>query len=469
MIKGPAIADVRHPDDLVESERPLPGNSELARLMRAFDWRSTGIGAPETWPKSLRTAVGIMLTSRQPIWIGWGRELIYLYSDPYKSIIGGKHPWALGKPASDVWSEIWQDIGPMLSQAMGGEEGTYVEAQLLIMERNGYPEETYYTFSYSPIPDDEGTVGGIFCANSDDTQRVIGERQLALLRELAAMTAEARTWEQACERSARALSTDPRDLPFAMIYMLEPDGRSAVLTSTTGMERDHPAVISTLSLDDDEPWPLREVLTDHRPRVVSGLEMQFRANFPSGAWQQSPNSAVVLPIMPSGETGRAGFLIAGLNPFRLFDDNYSGFMNLIAGQIAAAIANAEAYEQERRRAEALAEINRAKTAFFSNVSHEFRTPLTLMLGPLEDALRHPEELSGKRREEMSVARRNALRLLRLVNTLLDFSRAEAGRVQAIPEKTDLAELTRDLASNFYSVCERAGLAFNVHLGSVNGV
>jgi signal transduction histidine kinase/CheY-like chemotaxis protein len=461
MIKGPAIADVRHPDDLVESERPLPGNSELARLMRAFDWRSTGIGAPETWPKSLRTAVGIMLTSRQPIWIGWGRELIYLYSDPYKSIIGGKHPWALGKPASDVWSEIWQDIGPMLSQAMGGEEGTYVEAQLLIMERNGYPEETYYTFSYSPIPDDEGTVGGIFCANSDDTQRVIGERQLALLRELAAMTAEARTWEQACERSARALSTDPRDLPFAMIYMLEPDGRSAVLTSTTGMERDHPAVISTLSLDDDEPWPLREVLTDHRPRVVSGLEMQFRANFPSGAWQQSPNSAVVLPIMPSGETGRAGFLIAGLNPFRLFDDNYSGFMNLIAGQIAAAIANAEAYEQERRRAEALAEINRAKTAFFSNVSHEFRTPLTLMLGPLEDALRHPEELSGKRLEEISVAHRNALRLLRLVNTLLDFSRAEAGRVQAIPEKTDLAELTRDLASNFYSVCERAGLAFNV--------
>ena len=461
MSKGTALADTYLPVNYIESERPLPGNSELARLMRAFDWDSTSIGAPETWPKSLRTAVGIMLTSRQPIWIGWGPELTYLYNDPYKSIIGGKHPWALGKPASVVWREIWQEIGPMLSQAMGGDEGTYVEAQLLIMERNGYPEETYYTFSYSPIPADDGTVGGIFCANTDDTQRVIGERQLALLRELAATTTEARTWEQACERSARALSTDPRDLPFALIYMLEPDGRTATLASTSGVERDHPAVMATLSLDEDEPWPLADVAKGHQPRVVSNLEMAFQATFPSGAWQQAPDRAVVLPIMPSGKTGRAGFLIAGLNPFRLFDDNYSGFMNLIAGQIGAAITNAEAYEAERRRAEALAEINRAKTAFFSNVSHEFRTPLTLMLGPLEDALRHPEELPGERLEEVTVAHRNALRLLRLVNTLLDFSRAEAGRVQVYFEKTDLPALTRDLASNFASICERAGLALNI--------
>src|SRR5690349_25051140 len=117
-----------------ESERPIPGNSELAQLMRAFDWAGTPLGPTETWPKSLKTAVGIMLTSRQPIWIGWGPDLIYLYNDPYKSIIGGKHPWALGRPTSVVWREIWQDIGPMLSQAMGGDAGTYVEAQLHDME-----------------------------------------------------------------------------------------------------------------------------------------------------------------------------------------------------------------------------------------------------------------------------------------------------------------------------------------------
>jgi signal transduction histidine kinase/FixJ family two-component response regulator len=461
MSDGPALADTYLPERPADTDQPILGNSELAQLIRSYDWTATSIGPPSTWPRSLRTATGLMLTSRQPIWIGWGHELLYLYNDPYKSIIGGKHPWALGKPASVVWSEIWQDISPMLSQAMGGSEGTYVESQLLVMERNGYPEETYYTFSYSPIPGDDGKPAGIFCANTDDTQRVIGERQLALLRELAATTADARTWQQACERSARALATDPHDLPFALIYVIEPDGRSAALAAAAGIERDHPSVLETLCLDDDGPWPLSKVAADHQPSVVTDLERSFQATFPSGAWQQPPHSAVVLPIMSSGQTGRAGFLIAGLNPFRLFDDNYLGFTKLIAGQIAAAIANAEAYEQERQRAEALAEIDRAKTAFFSNVSHEFRTPLTLMLGPLEDTLRHGDELPAIRLQDVTVAHRNALRLLRLVNTLLDFSRVEAGRVQAFFEETDLGSLTRELASNFESVCERAGLQLNI--------
>src|SRR5215813_904917 len=192
-------------------DRLFLGHSELARLMAGLDWDATPIGPPQRWPHSLRTAVRIMLTSQQPIWIGWGRDLVYLYNDPYKSIIGGKDVWALGRPAAEVWREIWDHIGPMLSKAMQGDEGTYVEAQLLIMERHGYPEETYYTFSYSPIPNDDGTPGGIFCANTDDTQRVIGERQLALLRELAAKASQARTWQQACERSAQALSTASRD------------------------------------------------------------------------------------------------------------------------------------------------------------------------------------------------------------------------------------------------------------------
>src|ERR1700757_4070485 len=166
----------------------LAGGGELGALIRAFDWATTPLGPPQDWPQSLKTAVRIMLTSRQPIWVGWGPELTYLYNDAYKSIIGGKHPWALGRPTSEVWREIWADIGPLLDTAMGGIEGTYVEEQLLIMERNGYAEETYYTFSYSPIPDDGGRPGGIFCANTDATERGIGERQLALLRELAAKT-----------------------------------------------------------------------------------------------------------------------------------------------------------------------------------------------------------------------------------------------------------------------------------------
>ena len=288
-----------------------------------------------------------MLTSRQPIWIGWGPELIYLYNDPYKSIIGGKHPWALGKPTSVVWREIWQDIGPMLAQAMGGDEGTYVEAQLLIMERNGYPEETYYTFSYSPIPDDDGRVGGIFCANTDDTQRVIGERQLALLRELAATTAEARTWraglraQRAGARHQSARSAVRDDLhPRA--------GRPR-----RGRSPARPASIASIrrscrrwSLDEPGVWPLAEVTADHKPRVVSraGAGVSGRLSDRRLAAGR-PNSAVVLP--DHGERRN--------RPRRLPDRRsqsvpavrrqlFAASSTLSPGRSPPRIANAEAYE-----------------------------------------------------------------------------------------------------------------------------
>src|SRR5579871_2266975 len=199
----------------------LAGGGDLGARMRAFDWAKTSLGPAGRWPRSLKTAVRIMLTSRQPIWIGWGKDLVYLYNDPYKAIVGGKHPWALGRPTAEVWREVWPDIAPMLATAMRGDEGTYVEEQLLVMERSGYREETYYTFSYSPIPDDDGSVGGIICANTEDTRRVIGERQLALLRDLAADAGHARNWQEACERSAAAIAKKQHDLPFALIYITE--------------------------------------------------------------------------------------------------------------------------------------------------------------------------------------------------------------------------------------------------------
>lgn len=434
----------------------LAGGGELGARMRAFDWTATPLGPPDLWPRSLKTCVRIMLTSRQPIWIGWGSELTYMYNDPYKAIIGGKHPEALGRPTSVVWGEIWDVISPMLSTALAGEEGTYVEAQLLIMERHGYEEETYYTFSYSPVPDDDGRIGGIICANTDDTRRVIGERQMALLRELGARTADARTVRDACALSAEALVTNPHDLPFALVYLVDPEsGRSATLASVAGIERHHPAVPESASLGTSDPWPLGVALRANDLQVVD-LDDRFGA-LPGGAWARPPSKAVVVPIAPSGEMGRSGLLVAGLNPFRLFDDDYRSFLSLVAGQISAAIANAEAYEEERRRAEALAELDRAKTTFFSNVSHEFRTPLTLMLAPVEEILAEEDQLPNGVREELQRVHRNSLRLLRLVNTLLDFSRIEAGRVEAAYVPTDLAAFTADIASTFRSTIERAGL------------
>jgi signal transduction histidine kinase len=333
----------------------LAGGGEMGGLIRRHDWESTPLGPAALWPQSLKTAVRIMLSSRQPIWIGWGRPLTYLYNDAYQSIIGGKHPRALGRPTEEVWREIWGEIGPMLDTAMGGVEGTYVEEQLLIMERNGYPEETYYTYSYTPIPDDDGTPGGIICANTDDTQRVIGERQLALLRDVSAKTADARSWREVCERGAGALAGDPRDLTFALLYMAEPTEGAATLAAATGLRPGHPAAPASLPLAPGAPWPVGEVIADHDLRLVEEPAAWFGDGLPGGAWERPTTQVAVLALPASGEAGRAGALVVGLNPFRLFDQGYRSFLGLVAGQIAAAVANAVAFEEERRRAEALAE------------------------------------------------------------------------------------------------------------------
>ncbi|MFT3924205.1 MAG: histidine kinase dimerization/phospho-acceptor domain-containing protein [Myxococcales bacterium] len=410
------------------------GGGEMGARMREFDWAKTSLGPVHSWPQSLRTCVRIILTSRQPMFVWWGDELINLYNDAYKSIVGGKHPTALGQPASVVWKEIWEEAGPRARSAMLKNEGTYDEALRLIMERNGYPEETYYTFSYSPVPNDAGGTGGILCANSDDTQRIIGERQLGLLRELSQGTADARDTQDACARAARALGTNPSDLPFALIYLADRERGCVELKGSVGLPIGHPAAPTRISLGAVEPWPISEVLSSQTMRVVDDIQGRF-APLPIGASSTAPGQAALAPIASPSEAGYAGVLIVGLNPFRLYDDGYRGFVSLVAGQITASVANAEAYDQERKRAEALAEIDRAKTAFFSNVSHEFRTPLTLMLGPLEDAVSSRERSISPK--NLDTAYRNALRLLKLVNALLDFSRIEAGRADASYESTDL--------------------------------
>ncbi|HYP27575.1 MAG TPA: ATP-binding protein [Blastocatellia bacterium] len=439
----------------------MSGGGEMGARMRAFDWSASPLGPIRDWPQSLKTSVRIMLTSRQAMFVWWGPQLINLYNDAYKSIVGGKHPEALGQPASLVWHEIWDQVGPRAESAMVNNEGTYDESLLLIMERNGYPEETYYTFSYSPVPNDEGGTGGIICANTDDTQTIVGERQLALLRELAARTVDARTFDEACNLSASCLKSNPYDLPFAMIYLIDSHNRSVFLAGACGIERGHPAAPETSPIDGDSVWPFAEVIRTNSPCLVSDLGASFDA-LPTGAWQRPPHQATAVPIAPSGQTGKAGILIAGVNPYRLFDGNYRRFIDLVSAQIAASIGNAQAYEEERKRAEALAELDRAKTLFFSNVSHEFRTPLTLMLGPLEDVLAKGDDgLPPEDREQIAVAHRNSLRLLKLVNTLLDFSRIEAGRVQASYEPCDLSALTSDLASVFRSTVERAGIRYVV--------
>jgi PAS domain S-box-containing protein len=436
----------------------------MAGRTREFDWAGTPVGPAAGWPHALKTLVRTMLDSRYAMWLGWGPGFTFFYNDAYaRMTLGPKHPWALGRSAREVWAEIWPDIGPRAESVLATGRATWDEGLLLFLERGGFPEETYHTFSYSPIPDDRGGVGGILCVVTEDTERTVGERRLKTLRELAARTTdEAKSVEDACRTTARTLAAHPKDVPFALLYLLDADGRRAALAGAAGVGPDSPAGPAAVDLDSaDAPWPFRAVAGSGRPVVVPDLTARF-GPLPGGPWPEPSPQAVVLPIAKPGQTRLAGFMVAGVSSRRPLDDGYRGFLDLLAGQVATAVASARAYEEERRRAEALAELDRAKTAFFSNVSHEFRTPLALMLGPVEDLLAQPAgRVPPDDRSLLEIVHRNGLRLQRLVNALLDFSRIEAGRVRAAYEPTDLAALTADLASNFRSACEKAGLTLTV--------
>src|SRR5690242_1784658 len=153
----------------------------MGKLILAKDWRQTPLGAIENWQNSLKTAVRILLHSRYPMFIWWGNDRINLYNDAYIPVLGKRHPDALGSPAPDIWADIWSVLGPQAQLVLGEGKATWNEEILLLMERYGYTEETYFTFSYSPVPDDSGGIGGVFCACTEDTERVLSKRRLQIL------------------------------------------------------------------------------------------------------------------------------------------------------------------------------------------------------------------------------------------------------------------------------------------------
>ncbi len=437
----------------------MSGGGHMGELMRAKDWSQTPLGPAESWPQSLRTAVSICLNSNFPILVWWGRNLVMLYNDAYRPILGSlKHPHALGQPGRECWPEIWPIIGPMLESVLASGVATWSEDQMLTVDRSGFREECYFTYSYSPIRDEDGSVGGVFGAVTETTWRVLADRRNQLLREFAEQTAGATTSELVATVSAKVLGGADADIPFALLYLLDSSGRFARRMGEAGFG--------------DASIPLPQVIDLETPTVttspladVARTGSLSRIDNPAGLWgvlpagasDAPPTTALVLPLFGSSGAAPVGFLVAGASPKLTLSDDYRQFFRQVAERIGTALSAARAYEEERRRAEALAEIDRAKTVFFSNVSHEFRTPLALMLGMAEDLQDDPEAINPAAREQVEIIHRSSQRLLKLVNTLLDFSRIESGRIQACYEPTDLAALTTSLASMFRTATDRAGL------------
>jgi PAS domain S-box-containing protein len=437
----------------------------MGALMRSIDWPRTPLGPVETWSEALRAIVSMMLANRFPMLLWWGPDYVQLYNDAYVPIPGAKHPRSMGQRGRECWPEIWHILEPLVDTPFHGGPATWMEDILLEINRHGFLEETHFTIAYSPVPDEAAPrgIGGVLATVHEITEKVVGERRIAALRDLGARAAEAKTAEEACAIAGETLANHAKDIPFALLYLIDGDGKRARLACAAGIEKGAAASPPVVDLEGGggaRSWPLAEAMRRQEIVRVDDLAARFGA-VPQGPWSDPPREALVVPVRSHKAHELAALLVAGTSSRLSFDELYRSFLELVATQIATAIANARAYEEERKRAEALAEIDRAKTAFFSNVSHEFRTPLTLMLGPLEDALAAPAESLPARRDDLALIHRNSLRLLRLVNTLLDFSRIEAGRLRASFEPVDLAAATADLASVFRAATDKAGLRLAV--------
>jgi signal transduction histidine kinase len=438
--------------------------TSMARLVSEFDWSSTDLGPPSGWSASLSMIVRFVLANRIPMLLWWGPDYIQIYNDAYAPILGAKHPQqALGRSFRECWSEVFHVLGPLVDVPFNGGQATYMDDIELLVHRHGFDEESHFTIAYSPVPDDSVPrgIGGVLGTVVEITQKVFSERRLKILSDLGSHGSEARTAEEACRRAADSLAAHAKDIPYALFYLYDDTAGAMRLAGSTGF--------------DSEGQPPSEVSIDSPPGEFGALLAQaihtgtlemYDSLTSMSSWVAQVHSpsvsdrVAIVPMRSNLANRCAGAMVVGVSAHIRPDTPYLSFLELIARQVTSAVASAEAYEEERRRAEALAQLDRAKTAFFSNVSHEFRTPLTLMLGPLADALAS-EDVPAPVLTQLDVAQRNAQRLLKLVNSLLDFARIEAGRAEASYAPVDLAALTRDLASSFRSAMDRAGLTFEV--------
>ncbi len=438
--------------------------SEMAQRFEDFDWSKTSIGPVEGWPVTWRNAVDLILVSSFPSAVGLGPELTYIYNDAFIALGGpARHPSALGRPVRTVWREIWEPVlERRFSETLATGRPTGEADLLMPLVRSSYLEETYLTFSFAALADDHGNPSGIFCTATENTARVIAVRQLDCLRRLASHCACAESSESACHLAAEALEGQRRDVPFAIFYLLDSTGSRIESIASTGLSDIPVGIPGPGRVDQNpDPWHLAAVIASRTPVLIEGVADIIGPALVSP--EGMPQHALSIPLTDAGPDAPRCILVTGLNPMRPVEESRK-FFELVAGQVETAISSARMRENAERRAHELAALDRAKTVFFSNVSHELRTPLTLVVEPLRQVLDcahlHPGDI-----DLLLTARRAGTRLLKLVDSLLEFSRIEGGRIDARYVPTDLGLLTADLASMFSSAFERASLRFVIDCAS----
>ncbi len=331
-------------------------SGEMAQRIASLDWSKTPIGAADCWPPALRTAIKLVLANRFPMILLWGPQFVQFYNDPCRPIPGNKHPAALGQPAAECWPEIWHVIGPLIETPYSGGPATWMEDIFLEIRRHGFVEETHFTVACSPVPCEtsQGGIGGVLATVHEITDKVVGERRLVVLSDLRAQSAEARTAEDACALAARTLASHAKDIPFAVVYLIDAERRRARLAGAAGVMEGEPAAPAVIDLDPRSvsAWPFAKAMQSDAVHAVTNLAAHLHGRVPTGPWSDLPHTAVVVPLRSNRAHSPAGILVAGVSARLKLDESYRRFFELVSSQIATAIANARDYEHLRSHAAA---------------------------------------------------------------------------------------------------------------------
>ncbi|KAG0314382.1 hypothetical protein BGZ99_008166 [Dissophora globulifera] len=532
-------------------EVPMRDDEEsVESLVESMDWSKTGLGPRSGWPRELVVMMQILMKSPSPLALYWGDKDYLLYNDAWRPILKQKHPHAMGAPGVTVWSEIWNVLGSQIEEVRRERRGTDNKCIRLDLHREGYDEECYFDFTFTPVFLEDDSTGGILALVNEVTPSILNQRRLTTLNQFSKQAPLIQSVNGAYSIITTILqeSNNP-DVPFSIVYRTKEVGKHPNMLHAQGMYTPPPSVVPTAPtpatngqlpttpvhkdplatgtskgkkdgrrvpqtailcstsfdrnleevsygevkervfskatstrhipdsllitpdeyepLDPSEPvyddpwsWPVRSVLADGIPRLVT---------LPKSTHKLA--RALLLPIFDNPsvlESRITTILIVGINPFRMLDNQYLDFLSLLVANIASLQHFGRSREEERQSTEALFELNKAKISFFQNVSHELRTPLTLMLAPLDDVLNQTPE-NAPTRPNLEMVRRNSRRLLKLVNTLLQFSRIEAGKGHAVFEETDLSKTTREISANFESVACGFGLKYIIKCEDLKGM
>ena len=352
-------------DERLAERVPGAVRTDLQRRVLEHDWAATPLGPVADWSPTLLTAASTVVNSPFGSLLMWGRELVMVYNDRYAELLGPRHPGALGATVPEVWPDVWDDIAGMVDTVFAG-GSTHNEDLLLVMTRHGFPEECYFTFSYSPVVEPGGRVAGLLNTVVETTERVLAARRMGVLQQLGSLPRSVHgSTAEACAAALQVLSRARADCPFGLVYLLTPDVHTPQLVASYGIDGDAERADAVFSAQ------VREALVTHATVSTHGLATVlpgFSSTGASAAGAADVDTAFVLPLTAAGQSTPVGAIVLGTSPHLRLDDDYRVFLTLAANHVSAAVTDAQAVQAERRRADERAELDNARAQFFTEVA-----------------------------------------------------------------------------------------------------